>query len=316
MPKYEQLNSYLYDPEPTKRELASAWATGIGLQAVDGLAPSKYLLELANDNIENRLSFDTVKYLIQEYYEIKADRANINEKEADLVSVNIAKILSEKAFMAAPGTLISIHRRLFENVFDHAGKIRGYNFTKKEWVLDGDTVSYANYTDLIDILAFDFEQEKKINYNAFSNIEAANHIAKFASNIWQAHPFCEGNTRTTAVFLVKYLNKKGFKINNDYFLNNSLYFRNALVRANYENRSKNISFDFSYLNQFFENLIAEKHYELKNRYLNINFNNSDKTLHSNIRDNLGTRELPAKENGHNSPDDSEADEDEDGRPEP
>lgn len=271
MPKYEQINNYLHDSEPTKRELAKAWAAGIGLQAVDGLTPSKYLLELANKNIEYGLSLDKIQYLIQEYYEIKADRANIDEKEADLVAVNIAKVISENAFMPAPGTLISIHRRLFSNVFDHAGKIRGYNFIKKEWVLNKDTVIYADYADLIDILAFDFEQEKKIDYNTFSIFDAARHISEFASNIWQAHPFCEGNTRTTAVFLVKYLNKKGFEINNDYFLNNSLYFRNALVRANYENRALNISSDISYLNKFFENLIAGEDHELKNRYLHVDF---------------------------------------------
>lgn len=271
MPRYEQFNNYLRDPEPTRRELANAWAAGIGLQAVDGLAPSSYLLELASENIENRLSIDRVQYLIREYYEIKAERANVDEKEADLVAANIARVISENAFMAAPGTLISIHRRLFSNVFDHAGKIRGYNFTKKEWVLNEDTVAYADYADLADILAFDFEQEKKISYNAFSSLEAARHVSRFASNIWQAHPFCEGNTRTTAVFLVKYLGKKGFGINNDYFLNNSLYFRNALVRANYENRALNISPDHSYLNRFFENLIAGQHHELKNRYLHVDF---------------------------------------------
>lgn len=271
MSKYEQINNYLRDPEPTKRKLANAWAAGIGLQAVDGLMPSRYLLELVNENIENRLSIDKIQYRIHEYYKIKADKANISEKEADLVSVNIAKVISEDAFMAAPGTLISIHRRLFYNVFDHAGMIRDYNFTKKEWVLNGDTVFYADCADLMDILSFDFDQEKKINYNAFSNFDAAQHISKFASNIWQAHPFYEGNTRTTAVFLVKYLNKKGFEINNDYFLNNSLYFRNALVRANYENRKLNISSNFSYLNKFFENLIAEQQHELKNRYLHVDF---------------------------------------------
>lgn len=208
--------------------------------------------------------------LIHEYYKIKADAANFDEKEADLVSANIAKIIGEKAFMAAPGALTGIHRRLF----DHAGTIRDYDFIKKEWVLAGDTVYYAHHADLADILAFDFGREKLVDYNAFSNIEAARHVARFAVDIWQAHPFCEGNTRTIAVFLIKYLNTKGFQINNDYFLNNSLYFRNALVRANYESRQKNISFGFSWLNKFFENLIAEKRHELKNRYLHVNFRRS------------------------------------------
>ena len=166
---------------------------------------------------------------------------------------------------------MTIHRRLFEGVFKHAGQVRTYNITKKEWVLNGDTVIYADFNSIRDTLDYDFATEKQFSYEGLSVEAAVKHLAKFASDIWQIHPFCEGNTRATAVFIIKYMKTFGFRVNNDAFQKNSWYFRNALVRANYNNLQKGIHSTTKFLEMFFGNLLLETNHELKNRYMHVDY---------------------------------------------
>ncbi len=263
--------SYIRGGEPDKKEKASAWKTAIGLQAIDGLQTSDYLKDTARKHIEGDISIDDVKKLIYEYYRSKTARTPKDEEteEADKVSANIARILNEQSFAFSVTGFTSIHRRLFEGIFKFAGKIRDYDITKKEWVLRGDTVLYVNSEDLQKALEYDLEQEKDFSYKGLSMDEVVIHIAKLVSGIWQIHPFGEGNTRTTAVFTIKYLRSIGFNLNNDLFANNSWYLRNALVRANYRNVSKGIEPDMSFLISFFRNLMMGENNELKNRYMMI-----------------------------------------------
>jgi len=166
--------------------------------------------------------------------------------------------------------LTSIHRRIFEGVFKFAGKIRDYDITKKEWVLRGDTVLYVGAEDLRRAIEYDLQQEKEFSYKNLSLDDTVEHLAKFISGLWQIHPFGEGNTRTTAVFTIKYLRSMGFSVNNDLFAQHSWYFRNALVRANYRNRLKNIEPEPLFLVRFFRNLLLGENNELRNRYMIIN----------------------------------------------
>lgn len=238
-----ELEEYIKQGEPNRAEKSEAWQTAIGLQAVDGLNTSAYLLDTAKDHIEGKITIDEAQQRIHSYYEQRTTRTEIeNEtKEADIVSARIAKLLGEKAFQFSPAEWLSIHRRLFEGVFSHAGQIRQYNITKKEWVLNGDTVIYADWNSIKDTLDYDFANEKQFSYEGLSVDAAVKHLAKFASDIWQIHPFGEGNTRATAVFMIKYMKTFGFRVNNDAFEKNSWYFRNALVRANYTNLQKGIN---------------------------------------------------------------------------
>lgn len=265
-------DEYIRNGEPGKKEKASAWKTAIGLQAVDGLQTSEYLRNTAVKHIEGNISIEEVKALINGYYQSKTVRTPNDEdtEEADKVSANIARILNEKSFAYSVTGFTSIHRRLFEGVFKFAGKIRDYDITKKEWILRGDTVLYVNAEDLHRAIEYDLEQEKNFSYKGLSWDEIAEHIAKFVSNLWQIHPFGEGNTRTTAVFTIKYLRSIGFDVNNDLFAKHSWYFRNALVRANYRNVRKNIEPDMSFLILFFRNLMMDEHNDLKNRYMIVN----------------------------------------------
>ena len=269
MPNFDE---YIRNGEPDKKERASAWKTAIGLQAVDGLQTSDYLKDTAVKHIEGDISIDEVKALINGYYQSKTVRTPNDEdtEEADKVSANIARILNEKSFAFSVTGFTSIHRRLFEGVFKFAGKIRDYDITKKEWVLRGDTVLYVNAEDLRRAIEYDLEQEKNFSYKGLSLDKVVEHIAKFVSNLWQIHPFGEGNTRTTAVFTIKYLRSIGFDVNNDLFAEHSWYFRNALVRANYRNVRKGIEPDMSFLTLFFRNLMMGEHNELKNRYMVVN----------------------------------------------
>lgn len=268
-----ELEEYIKQGEPDKAEKSEAWQTAIGLQAVDGLNTSDYLLDTAKEHIEGKITIDEAQKRIHSYYEQRSVRTETeNEtKEADIVSARIAKLLGEKAFQFSPAEWLSIHRRLFEGVFGYAGQVRQYNITKKEWVLNGDTVIYADWNSIKETLDYDFSTEKQFSYEGLSVDEAVKHLAKFASDIWQIHPFSEGNTRATAVFMIKYMKTFGFSVNNDAFEKYSWYFRNALVRANYNNLQKGVHSTTKFLEMFFSNLLLDTHYELKNRYMHIDY---------------------------------------------
>ncbi len=263
---------YIRHIDSSKKEKTFAWSTAIGLQQVDGLKPSSYLYETAKRNIEGELSFDDAKNLIDSYYESRTVRTEDERtEEADKVSARIAQILSEPSFNFSPSHLIAIHKRLFEGIFKFAGKIRDYDITKKEWALNGDTVMYGASFELKSALDYDFEQERAFNYKGLSNVQIVKHITFFVSRLWQIHAFGEGNTRTTAVFTIKYLRSLGYKADNDIFAENSWYFRNALVRANYSNLQNGIQENSEFLELFFRNLILGENNELKNRYTHIDY---------------------------------------------
>lgn len=267
MQTYLDFNQYIRQGEPAQKDRAEAWRVAIGLQAVDGLKTSEYLQQTARRNIEGDITIDEARELLKQYYISKTTH---NSEEADKVSVNITKILSSGTFDFSANGIISLHRRIFDGVFKHAGRIRDYDISKKEWVLEGASVSYLNWEDLLRALEYDIEQERSFCYKGISRDEMIAHLTGFVSRIWQTHAFCEGNTRTTAVFTIQYLRSVGFDINNDLFADHSWYFRNALVRANYKNLVKGIDYSPVYLERFFRNLLLGEHWDLRNRYLHIN----------------------------------------------
>lgn len=266
----DPFKEYIKQSEPNKRDKGYAWHTAIGLQAVDGLKTSKYLIDTAIRNIEGDISIDEAQEFINSYYEEnqKSD-ADSRTEEADKVAARIAKILSENAFSFTPNEYISIHRKLFTGIYDHAGKIRDYNITKKEWVLDGATVLYGSASELRVTLEYDFAEEKKFSYKNMTIEEIIHHLAVFVSRLWQIHVFGEGNTRTIAVFFIKYLRTLGFDATNDIFAENAWYFRNALVRANYTNLKKGVHETTEYLELFLRNLLLDENNELHNRSMHI-----------------------------------------------
>ena len=268
---YLNFDEYIRQGEPNKKAKAEIWRTAIGLQAVDGLQTSDYLKDTACKHIEGEINIDQVRERINTYYQSKTkiESDDDNKQEADKVSANIAKILSSETLDFSTNGYISLHRRIFEGVFKHAGHVRDYDITKKEWILDNDTVHYLNWEDLLRALNYDIEQERSFSYKGISTEQLINHITNFVSKIWQIHPFAEGNTRTTAVFTILYLRDLGFKVENDMFAEHSWYFRNALVRANYRNAVKGIDYTPKYLERFFKNLLFNEQWELKNRYLHI-----------------------------------------------
>ena len=250
-------DEYIQQGEPQKREKGYAWQTAIGLQAVDGLKPSEYLIETARKHIDGDITIDEVQQLIKSYYQSKVVRTEKDSEteEADKVSANIAKLLNERSFAFTVAGLTAIHRRIFDGVFKFAGQIRDYNITKKEWVLRGDTVFYVSAPDIRRAIEYDLEQEKAFDYTGLYIDQIVTHITQFVSGLWQIHPFGEGNTRTTAVFTIQYLRSMGFNVENDLFANHSWYFRNALVRANYQNIQKGIKREPVYLALIFRKLL-------------------------------------------------------------
>ena len=264
-------DEYIRQGEPLKCEKGLAWQTAIGLQAVDGLKPSEYLLQTARKDIEGEIGIDDVERLVASYYESKEVRTEQDEqsREADVAATNIRKLLAEKTFAFSLVGLTAIHRRIFTGIFDFAGEIREHNITKKEWVLRGDTVLYVSAPDISRAIEYDLEQERQFDYSQTDLNGFVSHFSKFVSGLWQIHPFREGNTRTTAVFAIMYLRSLGFDVQNDMFANHSWYFRNALVRANYQNVQKGIRREPAFLEQFFRNLLLGEHHELRNRLMLI-----------------------------------------------
>ena len=265
-------DKYVRQDEPQKREKGYAWQTAIGLQAVDGLKPSDFLIETARKDIEGEITIDEAEQLIKSYYQSKEARTpeDVEMHEADTASTNIRRLLTEKTFAFTLIGLTSVHRRIFDGVFKFAGQIRDYNITKKEWVLRGNTVLYVSAPDIRKAIEYDLEQERQFDYSKVDRSGLVSHIVKFVSGLWQIHPFGEGNTRTTAVFTILYLRSMGFDVTNDLFAKHSWYFRNALVRANYQNVQKGIMRNSEYLERFFRNLLLGENNELRNRYMVVN----------------------------------------------
>ena len=267
--KKDPFEEYIKNLPPSRKEMGQAWSAAIGLQDVDGLKTSEYLYATARKNIDGEITIDEAGKLIDSYYESRQGRTEHGTEEADKVAQRIAKLLSDKAFVFSPAQYISIHRELFKGIYSHAGKIRDYNITKKEWVLDGDTVSYGHALDLKETLEYDFSQEMNFRYNGLTMTEVIHHLSVFISRLWQIHVFGEGNTRTTAVFFIKYLRQLGFEADNDIFAEHSWYFRNALVRANYSNIKKGIYETTEFLELFLQNLLLDGKNELHNREMHV-----------------------------------------------
>jgi fido (protein-threonine AMPylation protein)/DNA-binding transcriptional ArsR family regulator len=249
------------------------WKTAIGLQAVDRLSPSEYLTTLAQDHIEGTKTIDEVERLVEGYYaklENHQAAEQTRQDEADLVSARIAKLLETKTFALTENSLRAIHKKLFSGFRGYTpGIYRSYDIVKSEWVLDGDTVQYGHWQTLDDEIALLVNQEQCFDYSKLAVADKVSHIADFTSELWVQHAFLEGNTRTTALFIIKYLRSIGVVLDNQPFESNSWYFRNALARANYRNAAIGITADDSYLQRFFDNLLLGKHHELKNRTIHI-----------------------------------------------
>ena len=269
---YINFDEYIRQGEPAQRDRADAWRVAIGLQAVDGLKTSEYLHQTARRNIEGEITIDEARELVKLYYVSKTthDEDDADKEEADRVSGNIAKLLQTDAFTYSVAGLAAIHRAIFEGVFKHAGRFRDYDISKKEWVLQWDSVLYGRWQDLKMTIEYDLEQERQFDYTGLDKGQIIEHLARFVAGLWQIHPFAEGNTRATAVFTIKYLRYLGFSVNNDLFERHSWYFRNALVRANYRNVVKGVEREPLFLIRFFRNLLLGENNELKNRYMMIN----------------------------------------------
>ena len=266
----DPFKEYIKESEPGKRDKGYAWHTAIGLQKVDGLKTSENLANTAERSIEGEISYEEANALLQTYKEQNpAHDAEDRTEEADKVSARIAALLSENAFSFTPNEYLSIHKKLFTGIYSHAGCIRDYNISKKEWVLDGATVVYGSATELRATLEYDFSEEKKFTYRNLPMDEIIRHFAIFVSRLWQIHVFGEGNTRTTAVFLIKYLRTLGFDMTNDIFAENAWYFRNSLVRANYNDLKNGIHETTEFLELFLRNLLLNEQHPLHNRTLHI-----------------------------------------------
>ena len=277
-PILRELGGYFKAGEPGQRERADAWATAIGLQKVDGLTPSQFLFNTAKDHIEGRITQNQARRRIHDYYAAQSETEGLDpeKEEADKVSERIVAVINDGGFAFTPEYYISIHAKLFKGVLSSAGKLRTVNIRKREWVLKDDSVTYGDAATLKQSLVRDFMDEREFDYGGKSPRKMIPHLARFIAQIWQVHPFGEGNTRTTAVFAIKYLSSLGYRVENNMFRDNSWYFRNALVRANYADYAHGVKRDWSYLEAFFRNLLLGEKNEMKSRYLLIGLTDDDK----------------------------------------
>ena len=264
-----EVNEYI-EIKNDKSDLESKWEMAIGLQQVDNLTPSEYLKGLVKLNIKNEISFDELENKLKKYYDDLNDSYNRDEYECDFVSLRIMQILQNDMFYLTIDFYKYVHYFLFKDVYKFAGRFREVNISKNETILNGDTVVYCDYNRIKDYLIYDFSDERQEDYSKLNALDKIISISNFTSCIWQVHPFMEGNTRTTAIFMIKYLKELGYNINYSLFKENSKYFRNALVRSNYSNDNLDIKENNSYLVKFYENLVLGKNNNLKMEAFIIN----------------------------------------------
>ena len=301
-PILRELGGYFKAEEPGRRERADAWATAIGLQKVDGLTPSQFLFDTAKDHIEGRITQNQARRRIHDYYAAQAEvaRPDPEKEEADKVSERIVAVLNDGGFAFTPEYFISIHAKLFKGVLSSVGKLRTVNIRKREWVLKDDSVTYGDAATIKQSLIRDFIDEREFDYGGNTPRKIISHFARFIAQIWQVHPFGEGNTRTTAVFTIKYLRSLGFSVDNDAFRDNAWYFRNALVRANYADYAREVSRDWSYLEIFFRNLLLGEKNEMKSRYLLIGLTEEDKQKIRELTEEKGGQKKAVRKSGKKS----------------
>lgn len=253
---------YVSTGEGTPATRSTAWNIGFGLQAADGLTPSDYAVEQSEEQISGKATYAEIEHRLREYHSSR--KGETEHFEADIVSTRISSILQTESFVFTPPMLRHIHRHLFDGVFrdDWVGRWRQINLTKKEPVLREDSVPYAPFHLVGEMLDYDFGQEKErqTRYPQTGRHEIASSAFGFVSGLWQIHPFREGNTRTTAVFAILYFRQLGFTISDEPFASNSQYFRDALVLDNTFNP------DFKNpapLRRFMEKMLFDPSIELK-----------------------------------------------------
>lgn len=258
------INDYIETETPKNYVKQQEWDMAIGLQRVDNLKPSKYLESLLQENVTGEKTIYEVEYELKQYYEEKDKRDQIvrEEFECDLVSTRIVQLLEENSFELSVNYMKYIHKYLFKDVYEFAGEFRKINFSKHERILNNDSVAYGDCKLLEQSLNYDISLENNKNYDDMNIVDVINNITNFSSSIWQIHPFREGNTRTTALFIEKYLVSLGYDVDNTMFKEKSVYYRNALVRSNYFNNYLSIKQDNSFLIKFYENLLLGKNNNL------------------------------------------------------
>ena len=263
------INDYIETETPKNYVKQLEWDMAIGLQEVDNLKPSKYLEKLLQENIAGEKTIYEVEKELKDYYveKEKNNDINHNELECDLVSTRIVELLQEDNFELSVNYLKYVHKYLFQDVYEFAGEFRKVDFSKHERILNNDSVAYGYHKLLEQSLDYDITLEKNKNYKEMNIVDVINNITDFSSRIWQIHPFREGNTRTTALFIEKYLVSLGYDVDNTMFKEKSVYYRNALVRSNYFNNYLNIKQDNRFLIKFYENLLLGKNNNLHSRDL-------------------------------------------------
>ena len=263
------VNNYIEEEYSLNYVKQLQWDAAIGLQEVDSLKPSKYLKKLVEENVNGEKTIYEVEHELKEYYieKEKINDINHNELECDLVSTRIVQLLEDEKFELSVNFLRYIHGYLFKDIYDFAGQFRKIDFSKHELILNNDSALYGDCKTLKESLEYDISLERVKNYKEMNIVEVINNITDFSSRIWQTHPFREGNTRTTAIFIIKYLISLGYQVDNTLFKDKSVYFRNALVRSNYFNNEKNVKEDNSYLIKFYENLLLGKNNNLQSKDL-------------------------------------------------
>ena len=263
------VNNYIEEEYSLNYVKQLQWDAAIGLQEVDSLKPSKYLKKLSEENVNGEKTIYEVEHELKEYYieKEKINDINHNELECDLVSTRIVQLLEDEKFKLSVDFLRYIHGYLFKDIYDFAGQFRKIDFSKHELILNNDSALYGDCKTLKESLEYDISLERVKNYKEMNIVEVINNITDFSSRIWQTHPFREGNTRTTTIFIIKYLISLGYQVDNTLFKDKSVYFRNALVRSNYFNNEKNVKEDNRYLIKFYENLLLGKNNNLQSKDL-------------------------------------------------
>ena len=157
------------------------------------------------------------------------DSKKLQQAESDYVTLRLSEIAEDGRMIGLYdfAALCRMHYRIFQDIYEWAGKIRIINIEKAEDALNGISVEYSDVFDAESAL----EKMRNYRWQGASMDEAAERFSSYMAELWKAHPFREGNTRTVVTFCAMFIEEQGIYIDSGLFKDNAEYMRDALVAA-------------------------------------------------------------------------------------
>ncbi len=181
-----------------------------------------------------------------------------DERTLDLIEAEQSRqnmmLLYEAGFHDfSPKGLCEIHKVLFGDIYDWAGKYRIINIEKREQLLAGKSVWYSNAEDIDADLEKAFAAMQALDWQRMDKEQFVSALARRFPTIWQVHPFREGNTRTVVMMLTFFVEHYGYWLDQELMAACAGYVRDSFVMASLGGYS-----EFEYLEKILQDAVCEE----------------------------------------------------------